>query len=63
LTECGGGLIIDSALEAEKVFNRLLNNAEDLRDTGEASRQYVLSKKGATGKIVNYIADHALMGK
>jgi 3-deoxy-D-manno-octulosonic-acid transferase len=63
LTECGGGLIIDSALEAEKVFNRLLQNTQELEETGEASYRYVHSKKGATGKIVHYIAVHALLEK
>ena len=53
LTDSGGGLIIDSALEAEKVFNRLLQNPEECRETGEASRNYVHSKKGATGRIIH----------
>jgi 3-deoxy-D-manno-octulosonic-acid transferase len=61
LTECGGGLIIDSALEAEKVFNRLLQNAEELKETGEASGRYVHSKKGATQKIVLYIYEKRLL--
>jgi 3-deoxy-D-manno-octulosonic-acid transferase len=61
LTESGGGLIIDSALEAEKVFNRLLMNAEECRETGEASGRYVQSKKGATELIIRYIYDHALL--
>jgi len=61
LTECGGGLIIDSALEAEKVFNRLLQNAEELRETGEASGRYVHSKKGATQKIIGYIVENRLL--
>ncbi|HVU99439.1 MAG TPA: glycosyltransferase N-terminal domain-containing protein [Puia sp.] len=61
LTECGGGLIIDSALEAEKVFNRLLQNAEELKETGEASGRYVHSKKGATLKIVSYIYEKRLL--
>jgi 3-deoxy-D-manno-octulosonic-acid transferase len=61
LTDCGGGLIIDSALEAEKVFNRLLQNAEELRETGEASARYVHSKKGATQKIVFYIYEKRLL--
>src|SRR6201999_3550259 len=52
LTESGGGLIIDSALEAEKVFDRLLQNAEDLLETGTASREYVFSRKGATERIL-----------
>src|SRR5579859_6322027 len=55
LTDSGGGLIIDSALEAEKVFNRLLQNPEECRETGEASSRYVHSKKGATEQIVRYI--------
>jgi 3-deoxy-D-manno-octulosonic-acid transferase len=61
LTECGGGLIIDSALEAEKVFNRLLQNAEELKETGEASGRYVHSKKGATQRIVLYIYENRLL--
>jgi 3-deoxy-D-manno-octulosonic-acid transferase len=61
LNECGGGLIIDSALEAEKVFNRLLQNPQELRETGEASRHYVHSKKGATDKIVQYIYEKRLL--
>jgi 3-deoxy-D-manno-octulosonic-acid transferase len=56
LTERGGGVIIDSALEAEKVFDRLLANPEECREIGEASLAYVHSKKGATGRIVQYIS-------
>src|SRR6202012_1985375 len=40
LTECGGGIVSDSALEAEKVFGRLLAHPEECRETGEASRNY-----------------------
>jgi len=61
LNECGGGLIIDSALEAEKVFNRLLQNPRECRETGEASRNYVHSKKGATERIVQYIYEKRLL--
>ena len=56
LTECGGGIVIASALEAESVFNRLLGNEEELRESGEASRNYVYSRKGATDLILSYIA-------
>jgi 3-deoxy-D-manno-octulosonic-acid transferase len=63
LTECGGGIVIDSALEAESVFNRLLNDPEEYRQTGEASRNYVHSKKGATRKIVDYISEKGLLEK
>jgi 3-deoxy-D-manno-octulosonic-acid transferase len=61
LTEIGGGLIIDSALEAEKVFDRLLSNREECREIGEASLAYVHSKKGATKKIVGYIYEKRLL--
>jgi 3-deoxy-D-manno-octulosonic-acid transferase len=61
LTESGGGLIIDSALEAEKVFNRLLQNPQECRETGEASRSYVHSRKGATRRIIRYIQEKRLL--
>ena len=61
LTESGGGLIIDSALEAEKVFNRLLQDPQECREAGEASRNYVHSKKGATGRIIRYIQEKRLL--
>lgn len=61
LVEGGGGLIIDSALEAEKVFTRLLKNPEECRDAGAAARDYVYSKRGATEKIINYIYENRLL--
>ncbi|MBS1604253.1 MAG: 3-deoxy-D-manno-octulosonic acid transferase [Bacteroidetes bacterium] len=61
LNECGGGLIIDSALEAEKVFNRLLQNPQECLETGAASRNYVHSKKGATDRIIRYIYEKRLL--
>ncbi len=63
LTECGGGVIIDSALEAEKVFDRLLGNPAECQETGEASRAYVHSKKGATERIVRYITSNRLVAR
>jgi len=61
LTECGGGIVIDSALEAEKVFDRLLRDEEECKEAGAASREYVHSKKGATGKIIRYIQEKRLL--
>jgi hypothetical protein len=63
LTECGGGIVIDSALEAEGVFERLLRDPGEVRETGEASARYVDSKKGATGKIVRYIMMQKMLEK
>jgi 3-deoxy-D-manno-octulosonic-acid transferase len=61
LTECGGGIVIDSALEAESVFNRLLNDRQEYQQTCQASRNYVYGKKGATEKIANYIQEKRLL--
>ncbi len=61
LTECGGGIVIDSALEAESVFNRLLNDPEEYRQTADASRSYVYAKKGATAKIARFIQEKRLL--
>ena len=61
LVDSGGGIVIDSALEAESVFNRLLSDPEECRQTGEASRSYVYAKKGATEKIAGYIQENRLL--
>ena len=61
LVEGGGGLIIDSALEAEKVFNRLLKNPEEYREAGLAAKGYVYSKRGATERIIRYIQENRLL--
>lgn len=55
LTECGGGIVIDSALEAESVFKRLLNDHLEYQQAGAAAGNYVHSKTGATRQIINYI--------
>lgn len=61
LTDCGGGIVIDSALEAEKVFNRLLVDTKDREEIGQASRHYVHSRKGATALIVRFIQENRLL--
>ncbi len=61
LVDCGGGIIIDSALEAEGVFNRLVNSPDEYQHAGKASRDYVYSKRGATEKVVDYIQENRLL--
>ena len=61
LTESGGGIVIDSALEVESVFSRLLGNPGECRETGDASRSYVYSQKGATERIIGYIQEKRLL--
>jgi 3-deoxy-D-manno-octulosonic-acid transferase len=61
LVDGGGGLIIDSALEAEKVFDRLLKNQDECREAGSAAAAYVYSKQGAAGRIIKYIQENRLL--
>jgi 3-deoxy-D-manno-octulosonic-acid transferase len=61
LTESGGGIVIDSALELEKVFDRLLREEQEREEMGRASREYVYSRKGATGTITRFIQENRLL--
>ncbi|HUB59449.1 MAG TPA: glycosyltransferase N-terminal domain-containing protein [Puia sp.] len=63
LTESGGGIVIDSAVEAEKVFDRLLRNAREREDMGRAAREYVYSRRGATGTIIRFILSQKMLEK
>jgi 3-deoxy-D-manno-octulosonic-acid transferase len=61
LADTVGGIVVDSALEAETVFNRLLSNRDEYLSSCEAAKEYVYSKKGATGKIIRYIQENRLL--
>ena len=61
LAEAGGVIIIDNALEAESVFNRLLKDDEEYAFHGKAARDYVYARRGATGKIIRYIQENRLL--
>jgi 3-deoxy-D-manno-octulosonic-acid transferase len=61
LVDCGGGFVIDSALEAEETFNRLFTNEEEYVEACKASRDYVYSRKGATEKILQFIQEKRLL--
>ncbi|MBS1600667.1 MAG: 3-deoxy-D-manno-octulosonic acid transferase [Bacteroidetes bacterium] len=61
LVESGGGIVIDSALEAEAVFDRLFNNTEEYNYSSEAAGDYVFGKKGATEIVVRYIQENRLL--
>ncbi len=61
LVDCGGGLVIDSALEVEETFNGLLTNPEEYFACCEASKNYVYSKTGATGRIMKHIQEKRLL--
>ncbi len=61
LVEIGGGISINSALELEEVLNDLLCDEIYLKETGDASKNYVQSKRGATAKIMDYIQVNRLL--
>jgi len=61
LADSGGGIVIDSALEAEAVFERLFNNEEEYRYSSEAASNYVSGKKGATEIVIRYIQENLLL--
>jgi 3-deoxy-D-manno-octulosonic-acid transferase len=61
LADAGGVIIIDNALEAESVFNRLLNDEEEYLFHGRAAREYVYARRGATEKIIRYIQEKRLL--
>jgi 3-deoxy-D-manno-octulosonic-acid transferase len=61
LSASGGGIVIESAIEAEQVFDRLLSDPTEYNNACQASRKYVYENKGATEKIVGYIYENRLL--
>ncbi|SRR5579871_262390 len=61
LADCGGGIVVDSALEVESAFDRLLTDPEEYYQTCKAAKDYVYSKRGATEKIMQYIQANRLL--
>jgi 3-deoxy-D-manno-octulosonic-acid transferase len=61
LADVGGVIIVDNALEVESVFSRLLNHEEEYAFHGNAARNFVYARRGATEKIVRYIQENRLL--
>jgi len=61
LAEVGGVIIIDNALEAETLFERLLDNQEEYVFHAQAARDFVYARRGATEKIIRYIQENRLL--
>jgi 3-deoxy-D-manno-octulosonic-acid transferase len=61
LADCGGVIIVDNALEAEAVFDRLIANSEEYDFHGNAARTYVYGRRGATKKVISYIQENRLL--
>jgi 3-deoxy-D-manno-octulosonic-acid transferase len=61
LAECGGGFMINNALELERSATFLLDNPGELKKSGDASKAYVLENAGATLRILQYIQENRLL--
>lgn len=61
LIECTGAISIESALDLEKVLNRLLKNEEEIKLRGESAKKYIYNNAGASQKIVAFIQEKRLL--
>jgi len=61
LIDEGGGFTVENALELEKLFDELFSDKQLYKETSEASRNYVYTKKGATDKILQFIQEKRLL--
>jgi 3-deoxy-D-manno-octulosonic-acid transferase len=61
LVERGGAYSIESAVEVEKLMNDLLSDVKWLQESGDAARNYVRMKEGATQRIISYIQENRLL--
>lgn len=61
LVECGGGLVIENALELESTLNNLWDDEKLLAKAGTASKNYVYGNKGASEKISQFIQEKRLL--
>ena len=61
LMDCDAGIIIENALELEKVLNELLHNEAELKKRSEAAKNYVYSNVGATKKVMDFIQEKRLL--
>ncbi len=61
LTDCGGGITIQNALELESVLNELWEDENLLTAKGQAAKDYVYAHKGASRKIIDFIYEKRLL--
>lgn len=60
LVEAGGGFPVHTAIELEKQFNLLMDDAFLYRQACIAAKDFVAANAGATEKIINYIQEKRL---
>ena len=57
LIDTSGGICVGSAVELEKVLEKLLNNETEIISRGEAAKKYIFNNSGASEKIVGFIRE------
>ena len=61
LIDCTGAISIDSAIDLEKVMNKLLSSEEEITARGKAAEEYVYKNAGASEKIMDFIKSKSLI--
>ncbi|RFM28670.1 3-deoxy-D-manno-octulosonic acid transferase [Deminuibacter soli] len=61
MIEAGGALSVPDALHLEAAFERLLSDQQFYNETATAAGEYVASKAGATGMVLQYVQEKRLL--
>jgi 3-deoxy-D-manno-octulosonic-acid transferase len=61
LLEEGAAYTIETALQLESILKNLLSDDQLYKEVADAARTYVISKKGATEKIVQFVQEKRLL--
>ncbi|HVT86848.1 MAG TPA: glycosyltransferase N-terminal domain-containing protein [Chitinophagaceae bacterium] len=61
LVQCGGGLSFSDTASLQEKIDMLLKNENEYIKTCKVSEKYVISKKGATQKIIQFIQEKRLL--
>lgn len=61
LVNMGAAFPINSAIELEEKLVELINNRELLNHSGQLAKKYVYANRGATEKILDYVAEKRLL--
>ncbi|MBI1780869.1 MAG: 3-deoxy-D-manno-octulosonic acid transferase [Sphingobacteriales bacterium] len=61
LEAAGGSIVVDNALELEEELNDLFTDEKYYKECCAASKNYVYSKKGATERVMEYLAKNKIL--
>lgn len=61
LVAAGGAFSIENALELERLLDNLFLDGKALETAGKIAGEYVQNKRGATGRVLDYITENRLL--